>query len=323
VRVFLTGGTGFIGGEVARLLRARGDAVRVLVRTPAKAAALDALGCEIVVGDLSDEGALTEACRGVDAVIHAAAIYEVGIPADRRSTMVDVNVCGTERVLGAALTAGVRRAVYISTVAVFGNTAGHVADEGWVRHDDGSFTSAYEETKALAHRRAHEIAARGLPLVTVHPGLVYGPGDPSTVGSMLSRFLDGKLPMLPFPDFGATPVHRDDVATGVLLALDNGIPGESYILAGEPLRMCELVGALAVAAGRRPPRFTLPTVLVRAVVPIGRFIGPAMGFPPNLREVLSSSDGVTFWATAKKARDELGWTSRPLAEGLRQLVEAR
>ena len=323
MRVFLTGGTGFIGGEVARLLRARGDEVRALVRTPAKADALEALGCQLVAGDLSDEAALTEACRGMDAVIHGAAVYEVGVPAERRGSMIDVNVCGTERVLGAALTAGVRRAVYVSTVAVFGNTAGHVADEGWVRPDDGSYTSVYEETKVLAHRRAHEIAARGLPLVTVQPGLVYGPGDPSTVGDMLGRFLDGKLPALPFPDFGMTPVHRDDVAAGVLKALDDGVPGECYVLAGEPVRMRELIAELAAAAGRRAPRFTLPTALVRAVAPLGRVVGPPLGFPPNLREVLSSSDGVTFWASAKKARDELGWTSRPLAAGMRELVAAR
>jgi nucleoside-diphosphate-sugar epimerase len=319
----LTGGTGFIGGEVARLLRARGDLVRALVRTPTRAAALEALGCELVVGDLSDEEALTQACRGMDAVIHGAAVYEVGVPAERRGSMIDVNVCGTERVLGAALTAGVRRAVYISTVAVFGNTSGHVADEGWVRPDDGSYTSVYEETKVLAHRRAHEIAARGLPLVTVQPGLVYGPGDPSTVGDLLGRFLGGKLPALPFPAFGITPVHRDDVAAGVLLALDHGVPGECYVLAGEPVRMRDLVRELAVAAGRRPPRFSLPTVLIRAAAPLGRVLGPPLGFPPNLREVLSSSDGVTFWATAKKARDELAWTSRPLANGMRELVAAR
>ena len=320
MRVFLTGGTGFIGGEVARLLRARGDDVRALVRTPAKADALQAIGCELVPGDLSDEAALTEACRGVDAVVHGAAMYEVGVPADRRSAMVDVNVGGTERVLGAAITAGVRKAVYVSTVAVFGNTRGHVADEGWVRPDDGSHTSVYEETKVLAHRRAHEIGTRGLPLVTVQPGLVYGPDDPSTMGDLLKRVVAGKLPALPFPEFGVTPVHRDDVAAGVLLALDKGAPGECYVLAGTPVRMRELVAELATVAGRKPPRFSLPTIAIRAVAPMGRFVGPALGFPPNLREVLSSSDGVTFWATGKKAMDELGWTSRPLAEGLRDLV---
>jgi dihydroflavonol-4-reductase len=323
MRVFLTGGTGFIGGEVARLLRARGDEVRALVRTPAKASALVELGCELVMGDLSDEAALTEACGGVDAVIHGAALYEVGVPADRRAAMVDANVCGTERVLGAALAAGVPKAVYISTVAVFGNTGGHVADEDWVRPDDSSYTSVYEETKVLAHRRAHEIAARGLPLVTVQPGVVYGPGDTSAIGDLLDRFLAGKLPALPFPDLGVTPVHRDDVASGVLLALDKGVPGESYVLAGTPVRMRELIAELADVSGRRVPRLSLPTALVRAVAPVGRFVGPPLGFPPNLREVLSSSDGVTFWATGKKASDELGWSPRPLSDGLRELAAAR
>src|SRR3954470_19099370 len=259
MRVFLTGGTGFIGGEVARLLRARGDEVRALVRTPQKASSLETIGCELIAGDLSDEAALTQACRGVDAVVHGAALYEVGVPPDRRAAMVDVNVGGTERMLGAALAAGVRKAVYISNVAGFGNTAGHVADEGWVRPDDGSYTSVYEETKVLAHRRAHEIAARGLALVTVQPGLVYGPDDPSAMGDLFSRFVAGKLPALPFPDFGVTPVHRDDVAAGVLIALDTGTPGECYVLAGTPVRMRELVAELGTVAGRRPPRFALPT----------------------------------------------------------------
>jgi nucleoside-diphosphate-sugar epimerase len=323
MRVFLTGATGFIGGEVARRLRARGDDVCALVRTPAKASDLTAMGCELVPGDLSDEAALAAHCRGMDAVIHGAALYEVGVPADRRSVMVDTNVCGTERMLGAALSAGVRKAVYVSTVAVFGNTDGHVADEGWVRPDTGSYTSVYEETKVLAHRRALEIGARGLPLVTVQPGVVYGPGDPSAVGDLLNRFLAGKLPALPFPDLGVTPVHRDDVADGVLLALDKGVPGESYVLAGTPLRMRELVAELAAVSGRRAPRFGLPTALVRAVAPFGRLVGPPLGFPPNLHEVLTSSDGVTFWASGKKAMDELGWTPRPLPDGLRELVAAR
>lgn len=321
MRVFLTGGTGFIGGEVARLLRTRGDEVRALVRDPARAAGLRDLGCELVQGDLSDEAALVQACRGMTHVVHAAAVYAVGVPASRRDELVDANVRGTERVLGAALAAGISKAVYVSTVAVFGDTAGEVAHEGWQRTATG-FTSVYEETKTCAHKRAQEIGARGLPLVTVQPGVVYGPGDPSTFGELLGQLLDGKLPALPFPDLGVTPVHRDDVAAGVLLALDDGVPGQSYVLAGEPLRMRELVGELAELAGRRAPR-TVPTVLLRALAPAGRLVGPALGFPPNLRELISSSDGVTFWASGDRARRELGWTSRPLREGLQELVAAR
>ena len=322
MRVFLTGGTGFLGGEVARRLRERGDAVRVLVRDPARAEHLAALGCELFEGDLSDEARLADGCRGAGAVIHSAAVYAVGVPESRRRELVDANVGGTERVLGAALSEGVPRAVYVSTVAVFGDTRGEVADETW-RRTTSTFTSVYEETKACAHKRAQEIASRGLPLVTVQPGVVYGPGDPSTFGELVTQLLDGTLPALPFPHLGVTPVHRDDVAAGVLLALDKGVPGESYVLAGEPVRMRELVAELADVAGRRPPRFTVPTALLRALAPAGRVVGPALGFPPNLRELISSSDGVTFWARADKARDELGWESRPLREGLRQLVEAR
>ncbi|HWG93274.1 MAG TPA: NAD-dependent epimerase/dehydratase family protein [Mycobacteriales bacterium] len=318
--VFLTGGTGFIGGEVARRLRARGDGVRALVRDRSRAQALEDLGCELVVGDLSDESALQAACSGADAVVHGAAVYEVGVPEDRRPVLVDANVGGTERVLGAALAAGVRKAVYVSTVAVFGNTRGAVADETWTRRDDVPVTSVYEQTKAHAHRRAHEIAARGLPLVIVQPGVVYGPGDPSTFGELLKQFLTGRLPALPFPDFGMTPVHRDDVAAGVLLALDSGVPGESYVLAGEPTTNRELLTVLAGVAGRRPPSRTVPTVLLKALAPAGRVVGPLLGFPPNLRELISSSDGVTFWASSAKAQRELGWSYRPLEDGLREVV---
>ena len=322
MRVFLTGGTGFLGSEVARLLRARGDAVRALVRDPSRADHLVALGCELFEGDLSDEARLAEACRGAGAVVHSAAVYAVGVPESRRAELVDANVGGTERVLGAALSEGVPRAVHVSTVAVFGDTGGEVADETWQR-TASTFTSVYEQTKACAHRRAQEIAARGLPLVTVLPGVVYGPGDPSTFGELVTQLLDGRLPALPFPDLGVTPVHRDDVAAGIVLALDKGVPGQSYVLAGEPVRMRELVAELADVAGRRPPRVTVPTALLRALAPAGRVVGPALGFPPNLRELISSSDGVTFWARADKARDELGWESRPLREGLQSLVAAR
>ena len=316
MEVFLTGGTGFIGGEVARLMRARGDEVRALVRTPAKATALQALGCQLIEGDLADESSLQEAMSGVDAVVHGAAVYEIGVTAARREVLFDTNVGGTERVLGAALAAGVGRAVYVSTVAVFGNTSGAVADESWVRPAGLGFTSVYEQTKVAAHERAQEICGQGLSLVTVQPGVVYGPGDTSEVGTLFTRLLKGQLPLLPFPDLGVTPVHRDDVAAGILLALDKGESGASYVLAGEPTRMKDVIAELARISGRKPPRGALPTVVVKALAPFGRLVGPVLGFPPNLRELITSSDGVTFWARSDRAQSELGWTYRSLDEGL-------
>ena len=320
MRVFLTGGTGFIGGEVARLLRERGDHVRALVRAPEKAAALTGLGCELVEGDLSDEQALRTALKGCEAVVHCAAVYEIGVLPSDRARLVDANVCGTERVLGAALAAGVSKAVYVSTVAVFGNTRGEVADEEWERPEGLAFTSAYEQTKVEAHQRARQLGAQGLPLVVVQPGVVYGPGDRSEVGGLFDRLLKGRLPLVPFPELGVTPVHRDDAAAGIVLALDKGVAGESYVLAGEHTTMGELLAELARVAGKRAPFAALPSVMVKAIAPVGRFVGPLLGFPPNLREVLTSSHDVTFWARSDKAQRELGWTYRPLDEGLRTVL---
>src|SRR6185503_20895727 len=135
MRIFLTGGTGFIGGHVAANLRARGDDVVALVRSPDKAAKLRDLGCELVEGDLSNAGAIRRGLEGADGCIHAAAIYKVGIPKKERQPMYESNVNGTETVLDAAIDAGVGRIVYVSTVAVFGNTKEQVVDETYQRDE--------------------------------------------------------------------------------------------------------------------------------------------------------------------------------------------
>ncbi len=161
MRVFVTGATGFIGGHVARLLRERGDDVSALVRSPAKAAALEKLGCKIITGELSDQAAIAAGLAGCDALIHGAAVYEVGIPKSEHRRMYEANVLGTERVLSAALEAGTPKVVYISTIAVFGNTHGEVVDETY-EHPAKSFTSYYEETKHEAHGAAKRLIAAGL-----------------------------------------------------------------------------------------------------------------------------------------------------------------
>ena len=320
MRVFLTGATGFLGSEVARLLVDRGDRVRALVRDASRADALLELGCEVVEGDLCDEPALVEHCRGVQAVVHTAAVSDIGVSDDRREAMVDVNVTGTERVLGAALSAGVGKAVLVSSMAVFGDTRGRVVDERWERDAGAPCASAFEHTSATAQRRAREISARGLPLVVVQSGPVYGPGEPRVLLGVLASFLSGRLSALPFPELGVCPVHRDDLAAGVLLALDKGTPGESYVLAGEPVRLAEVLQELADVSGRRPPAMTVPSGLLRALVPAGPLVTRALGLPPNLRELVRCTAGATYWASSDKAMDELGWTQRPLRDGLAELV---
>ena len=320
MKVFVTGGTGFIGGAVVRQLRARGDEVACLVRNPEKGKEVAELGCELVAGDLGDERAIREGMAGCDAVIHAAAVYEVGIPASEREAMREANVGGTERVLGAALEAKIPKVVYVSTVGVFGNTGGRIVDESY-QHPAESFTSCYEETKWEAHQVAKRLIDEGLPCVIVQPGGVYGPGDTSQLADLLDEFLKGRMPLIPFPELGLCLAHVEDTAGGIVLALDKGRPGETYVLAGPPTTMREAIGVVAEVSGRTAPKRAVPTALMKAMTPIGPLVGRMMGQPPNLRELIKSADNVTFWATNEKAARELGFAPRGIEEGIRQTLE--
>jgi nucleoside-diphosphate-sugar epimerase len=173
---------------------------------------------------------------------------------------------------------------------------------------DLSYTSYYEETKYRAHEIAERLAGRGLPLVIVQPGQVYGPGDHSGFGGLLASFARGRLPVLPFPDLGLNLTFVDDVAAGILLALDRGAAGRSYVMGGEIVRVADAVATLAGVLGRRPPRWTVPYALLDA----------AARLRPQLREVVTSAKGVTFWATDARARAELGYAPRTIEQGMRE-----
>ncbi len=130
------------------------------------------------------------------------------------------------------------------------------------------------------------------------------------------------MPAIAFPDLGLNMVHVEDVAEGVLLALDKGEVGESYNLGGEITTMRGLIESLADVSGKKAPKRDMPTGMLKMMTPIGPVVGKIMGQPPNLRELISSADGVTFWAKHDKAMKELGYSPRPLEAGLRDTFEA-
>jgi dihydroflavonol-4-reductase len=322
MKIFITGGTGFIGSHVVRKLRERGDEVRALVRTPEKGEPLAALGAELVSGSLADEAAIRAGMEGCDAVIHGAAIYELGIPAKRREAMYETNVLGTERVLRAALDAGIPKVIYTSSIVALGDTGGRVVDETY-EHPGTSFTSYYEETKYKAHQIAQRmIDDEGLPCVLIQPVGVYGPDDHSQLGNLIGQYIAGKLPLIPFPDFGVGVVHVEDVADGILLALDKADPGEAYILGGALTTNRELLQTAAKVAGKERSARGMPTAILKGIAPFGPVAGPVMGFPPNMRELVRSSDGVTFWGKHDKAIADLGYSPRGLEATLRDTLVA-
>jgi dihydroflavonol-4-reductase len=288
MKAFVTGATGFLGGRLTQKLLERGDEVVALDRRRTS---------------LSDRDALRDAMQGCDAVFHLAAVYRVGIPRRERAAMYATNVVGAENVLDAA--ADVPRVVHVSTVNVFGNTHGQIVDEAYER-EPGGWLSAYDWTKYLAHQEAKKRDN----VVIAQPGAIYGPGDHSELGAQLDQARRGKLLFKALADVGVNAVHVDDAADGLLLVHDRGRLGESYVLGGELMRLSEMIDRVSP----RPVRLTIPTALLKLAIPAGPLIGKLMGTGPNLRELISASAGVTYWASDAKARRELGYDPRRFAE---------
>ncbi len=321
MKVFLTGGTGFIGGHVAQRLRKRGDDVTTLVRNPAKAIALEGLGCQLIQGDLNDRLPIDIAVAEADLVIHLAARRQIGIPKAEWPKMQDTNVGGVRKVLDAAIEANAKRILYVSTVDVFGNTRGAIVDEQYQRVG-ADFLSFYDESKFVAETIAKNRIAKGAPVIIVRPGNVYGPGDESEIGTQIRQAADGTLSSMMFPDLGLTMSYIDDVVTGMLSAAERGQVGESYILGGATVRLSELLTEAARLGGYPPPLTGLPNGLVKALAPLGPWLGPKLGLAPNLREVVKANVGVTHWAKSDKAIQDLGYLPRPLESGLRETLAA-
>ena len=316
MRVVVTGGAGFIGRAIVARLAARGDHVVALVRDPARAAHLKGEHVTLVVSDLSSVAQLSVQMKGAGAVIHAAGVYEVGIKKAQRARMWDANVAATERVLDAALAAGVSRIVFVSTVNVFGNTHGELKDETYTRDLRDGFLSYYDETKFRAHEAALKRIAAGAPIVIVMPSQVYGPHDHSDASAQLERAFKGKLRLTALTDLDVAWVHVDDLADGIVAALDKGRVGESYVLAGDPRRLGDAIAVAAALGGHKPPRLKLPTRALRLIAPLNDRLGGLPGLPADMGEVISSSAGVSYLAAHEKAARELGFKPRGLEQGI-------
>ena len=308
MRYFVTGATGFVGGVLVIKLREAGHEVHASVRNPDKAQNLQAIGAKLFRGDVTDKESMREAMQGVDGVFHVAGWYKIGTR--DKSDGQKVNIQGTRNVLELMQELKIPKGVYTSTCAVNSDTKGKLVDENY--HFDGQHLSEYDRSKAAAHEIAKEFMARGLPLVIVMPGLIYGPGDTSTLRSNIIDFLKGKLPMLP-TETGFCWGHVDDIASGHLLAMEKGRVGESYIIAGEPHRIVDAFKLASQITGKRAP-MTVPYQIMKALSVVVR---PFDSLLPEsyTSEGLRVVAGVTYWGDNSKARRELGYEPRPLREG--------
>lgn len=315
MKALVTGATGLVGNAVAKLLASRGHEVRVLVRDPAKAARLLPAEVERVAGDIQEPATLGPAMKDRDWVFHAAGIPEQW-QADP-SIFDRVNRQGTKNVLEAALAAGVRRAVYTSTMDVFAAPSGGTLVE--TNLDPQDKHTAYERSKQAADREAEAVRAKGLEVVHVNPSAVYGPGPVHVaLNSFFIKLLNGEMPVV--PPGGMSVVHVTGVAEMHLAAAEKGRSGERYLVSDTHATNKELAAEIARQVGLRRIPPAAPAPVVKALAAVSAPFARAFHVAP----IIAPSQ-VTFllWnvrADSTKAQRELGFTPLPLSEGVSRTI---
>jgi dihydroflavonol-4-reductase len=315
----VTGGTGFVGTHVVRVLLAEGRAVRCLARPNSRRDNLQGLAVEIVEGDLTDAPSLARAMRGVATLYHVAADYRLW--ARNPEELYRANAGGTENVLSAAAQAGVSRIVYTSSVAALGLTEdGSPANEETPVVRD-RIVGHYKRSKYDAERVALEWAKRGLPVVIVNPSTPVGERDikPTPTGQMIVDFLTRKMPA--YVDTGLNLIDVRDVARGHLLAAEKGRIGERYILGNRDLTLKEILETLSRLTDLPAPTIRLPHAIPLVFGAVSSAAARITGRPPrvSLDSVRMSMHRMFF--DAGKAVRELGLPQTPIEEPLARAVE--
>jgi dihydroflavonol-4-reductase len=315
----VTGATGLIGSHIAGKLVQRGERVKILLRKSSNTLNIDHLDAERVYGDIMDIESVKKALEGCDTLYHTAGFVSYR-KADYKK-MEEINVRGTANVLSAALEAGVRKAVYTSSVAAIGvDPGGGIANENTIFTLESEGIQ-YLNTKHRAEKEALRFYEKGLPVVIVNPSIVIGPGDVylSSAGLILwyckrkfPGYIDGTLNL----------VDVEDVAEGHILAAEKGRIGERYILANENLTVKELFDLLERVTGIPSPKMKIPYFLAyTSALIVERILG--LSFPNYSTMDLDSVrlSRFNWYVDSSKAVRELGFHRTPIEQTIEKTVK--
>ena len=312
----VTGGSGFIGQHLVRVLLARGRAVRILdLREPEYAPA----GLQFVKGSILDARQVRKALAGIEDVYHLAALPGMWMP-DKRDFHA-VNCRGTEIVLAAARERGVSRFLYCSTESIlFGRSNCEPVVTESVRTTPEEMPGAYTRSKMLAEQRALQAAALGFPLIIANPTMPIGPHRNLTPPTaMLRYFLNRRIQV--YVDFVLNLVDVRDVAAGLVLAMERGQVGQRYILGGQNISLRKLLDLVGAMSGRNALRIPLSTGVARLAATAMEFLSDHL----THRSPSATVEGVRIALRSKplsneKSERELGYAPRPIEPALRDIV---
>ncbi|MEE9261364.1 MAG: hopanoid-associated sugar epimerase [Dehalococcoidia bacterium] len=318
MKVLVTGATGFIGGNLVRALKARGYDVRALVRDQSSTLTLENTGVEVVPGDVRDRESVARALEGCQAVFHCAALYTFWSLEPRE--VYQVNVEGTKTVFEEALKSGVKGAVYTSTVSTIGIPKKGVGTEE-MEPSPRDLIGHYKRSKYQGEKEALRAASKGLPVVVVNPTAPVGPWDvkPTPTGGIVLDFLRGRIPA--YVNTGMNMVDVEDVATGHILALEKGQPGQRYILGNRNMTLKELLRTLESITGKKGPRLRVPINLVVALGIIDQLIeGKLLRRRPRIPLEGMRVARKPMYVSSAKAVRELGLPQSPVEGALEKAV---
>jgi dihydroflavonol-4-reductase len=312
VKVFITGATGFIGGNLARSLVKRGYTVRALVRDGSNRKNIDRLDIETVTGDLRNrELDLEKAIKGCETVFHAAAIYSFWTP--DHEAVIEANVRGTQKILEAAMKAGVAKVVFTSSESTVAASRECLGEEETVI-DISKLRGDYKRSKLLAERIALGMwRDYKFPVVVVNPTMPIGEYDikPTPTGQVIVDYLNGKMPA--YVNSGMNVVDVEDVAAGHILALEKGRPGERYILGNRNVTYQELLSLIEKASGIKAPRLRMPVWVALSAAYLDEFItGKIRGKTPRVQIAAVRAAAKYRYHDCTKAVRELGLPQSPV-----------
>lgn len=319
----VTGGTGFVGCHVARLLVERGERVRALVRPSSRCdnlADLDPRLLEFFCGDLTDPNSLREAIEGCGMLYHIAADYRLW--ARDPQELYRANVDGTRQLLQAAQDAGVQKIVYTSTVGALGIPADGTPGNEDTPVSEANMIGHYKRSKFLAEQEAQAFAAKGLPVVIVNPSTPVGEKDikPTPTGQIIVDFLNRRMPA--YVDTGLNLVDVRDVAAGMLLAAERGRPGERYILGNQNFTLKEMFDLLAEITGLAAPKKQVPYAVAWIAVGIENLVVDRIlhRAPAHPFEGVKMARYKMFFDASKAVR-ELGMPQSSIRDALSRAVD--
>lgn len=317
-KVFVTGGTGFIGSNLVRLLLAEGYQVKALVRNNSNLNNLQGLDIELVKGDLNNPDLDTK-IKDCEALFHVAAHYSLW--RKDKDLLYKSNVLGTRNILKCARIAGIQRTIYTSSVSAIGiRKDGKITDENYQSSVE-DLIGNYKKSKYYGEQEAKKAVKLGQDIVIVNPSTPIGANDikPTPTGEIIVRFLTGKMPA--YVNTGLNFIDVKDVAKGHILALEKGKTGERYILGNQNLSLKDFLNKLADITDLKAPQNTVPLWLPLTVAYIDELILTKLGKSPSIAIDSVKMSKQFMYYNPQKAIKELGLPQSPLDTAIKNAVK--